>query len=93
MLNSDIEQAAVVRDAFKTADPLCVMELRALSRVFAKSRVVTQHFFHRWPILRLVGGQTSLHGVDAESKEAIEIGIKRYEPERLKEKIPIERLR
>jgi len=30
--------------------------------------------------------------VDAESKEAIEIGIKRHEPERLKEQIPIERL-
>jgi hypothetical protein len=43
-------------------------------------------------MFRLVIRQTSIHGVDAEGEEPIEIGVERRKSQRFKEKIPVEGL-
>src|SRR5882672_4447866 len=41
-------------------------------------------------MFRLIIRQTSLHGIDAEGEESIEIGVERTKSERIKEKVPVE---
>src|SRR6266403_1954072 len=88
MFDGDIEQAAMFEalqaGVFRSGRPQRVVQ-RA-----AQSGRVAPYFFWRWPIFREVIRQTSLHGIDAEGEESIEIGIERSKSEWLKEKVPIE---
>jgi hypothetical protein len=60
------------------------------SRRSCSRRCVAPHFFQRRPVFRLIIRQTSLHGIDAEGEESIEIGVERSKSEWLKEKVPVE---
>src|SRR5882762_9562610 len=76
-----------IRDSSVTGVQTCALPIFQRA---AQSGRVAPYFFWRWPIFREVIRQTSLHGIDAEGEESIEIGIERSKSEWLKEKVPIE---
>ena len=68
-----------------------------------RNRVVRQFFVESGAILsyviltssmeghcRLIAGQAAVHGIDTESKEVIELGMKSFQAEQRAQKIPVE---